>query len=103
MAEKRSPRRRPPGVTERDGQARLEEVQVYNGTSRSVLILEGELLEGGFQDRIVSSSILLPQQSACIVPTVCSEEGRFEGQDVHLRSSGLVASPPESHSPRRTR
>jgi hypothetical protein len=80
-------------LTERAGEARVEEVQVYNGTGRAVLALEGELLEGGYQDRMISSSVVVREQSAGIVPTACSEEGRFEGDDARFRASGLVASP----------
>ncbi|MFQ5669181.1 MAG: ARPP-1 family domain-containing protein [Acidobacteriota bacterium] len=80
-------------VTERADQARVDEVQVYNGTHRPVLLLEGELLRGGYQDRLVLSSVVVGERSAGIVATACSEEGRCEGADVQFDVSGLVASP----------
>ncbi len=80
-------------LSERDGQARVEEVQAYNGAAASILALEGELLAGGFQDRMLAASTLIGPRSAAILSTACSEEGRFEGEDVVLRPTGSVAPP----------
>jgi len=80
-------------LSERDGEARLEELTIFNGTARTIFVLEGELLEGGYQDRMVTSSQIVPERSASLLPTACAEEGRFEGDDLALRTSGLIASP----------
>ena len=71
----------------------MEEVQAFNGTPRDVLALDGELLAGGFQDRMLSASVLMRRRSAGILPTACSEEGRFDGHDPHFAPTGKVASP----------
>ena len=87
----------PPGsdfrLSEMDGQARVEEIQAFNGTSRLVVALEGDLLLGGFQDRIVRASALVPRRAAAVLSTVCSEEGRSEGEEPAMQPSGMVASP----------
>ena len=83
----------PLNLSEREGDARVEEVQAFNGTARDVIVLEGELLAGGFQDRMVSASCLLRRRTAGILATTCSEEGRFDGQDPQFQVSGRMASP----------
>ncbi len=80
-------------LSERDDEARVEEVQAFNGTPRDILALDGELLAGGFQDRMLSTSVLMRRRSAVLLPTACSEEGRFEGSDPHFAPTGRVASP----------
>ena len=80
-------------LSEMDGQARVEEIQVFNGTSRPLVALEGDLLAGGFQDRIVRVSAWVPRRAAAVLPTACSEEGRFAGAETAMQPSGMVASP----------
>jgi hypothetical protein len=80
-------------LSERDAQARVEEVQAYNGTDAPLLALEGELLAGGYQDRMLSASVLIPGDAAAMLPTTCSEEGRFAGDNPHLQATGRIASP----------
>ena len=80
-------------LSERDDEARVEEVQAFNGTPRDILALDGELLAGGFQDRMLAASVLMRRRSAVLLPTACSEEGRFEGNNPHFVPTGRVASP----------
>jgi hypothetical protein len=63
---------------------------VENLGTKPVLLLEGELLEGGWQTRIlVRDVILLPQESR-VVEVACVEQHRWAGASAHTRRGRLT-------------
>jgi hypothetical protein len=88
----------------RSGVVRVEEegaagvvarMLVVNSGARPVLVLDGELLVGQKQNRVVNASMLLPAMSTSTVPVSCVERGRWH-------ASG-EASSSEHFSPHRVR
>lgn len=59
--------------------------------TRPVLMLEGQVLEGGWQNRLLGRSVLVPARSSVDLDVVCVEAGRWGGEDEH-RSNGRRAS-----------
>ncbi len=60
---------------------------VTNATGQPVLLLDGELLAGGSQDRISTASHLLAPHSVTDLPVACVEQGRWapNGAGLHRR------------------
>lgn len=61
------------------GQGIVNSIEVENGGDRPVLLVAGELLLGGKQDRIVGRSLVLAPRSHRHVPVFCVEHGRWRG------------------------
>ncbi len=64
-------------------------LQVENEGQNPVLILEGEELVGGKQNRIVNTTILVPVGSVIKIPVSCVESGRWDNRR-HDFDSGLA-------------
>lgn len=73
-------------VAERSGAAMVEQLVVTNRGRRPVLLLEGEVLEGGQQHRAASRSTLLPAARAVVLDVRCVEQGRWHGPARHARN-----------------
>ena len=52
---------------------------VTNAGGLPVLITEGEVLDGGQQDRVVNTSVLVPANTNLDLPVSCVEQGRWGG------------------------
>src|SRR3712207_5286074 len=63
-----------------------------NGGNRPVLMLEGHVLEGGWQNRVLARSVLVPARSSLEVEVACVEAGRWHGGRRHT-FSGRRTSP----------
>ncbi|WP_409332329.1 ARPP-1 family domain-containing protein [Trujillonella humicola] len=72
-------------VAERAGSPIVEELVVTNRADRPVLLLGGELLEGGWQTRALAASTLLAPEQPTIQRVVCVEQGRWSGGSAHVR------------------
>lgn len=73
-----------------DGPA-VGHVLAQNSASMPLLITEGMLLEGGWQTRALTRSVLLPATESLAVEVVCVEQGRWSGGAGH-RTAGRRAS-----------
>jgi len=79
-------------ISER-GQATVPELIVDNRLGTPVLLLAGEILAGGKQNRVVTEDILLPPHSGeRPLGVYCVEQGRWASSGGGFRSSGAVAS-----------
>lgn len=54
-------------------------VEVENTGDSPVLLLEGDLLEGGWQHRALTRTLLVAARSKTTLPVVCVERGRWGG------------------------
>lgn len=72
-------------VTERSGAPVVGELVVANTGPRPVLLLEGELLQGGHQHRVTSRTTVVEPGRPVVVPVRCVEQGRWSGARAHTR------------------
>ncbi len=63
----------------------VTQLVVSNRGDAPALLLEGELLEGGYQDRALVSDLVLASGQTVTAPVVCVERGRWSGVDGHRR------------------
>ena len=67
---------------------------VTNHLEKPVLILEGDLLIGGKQNRLSNSSVLIPKKTKMPLPVSCVEHGRW-----HHKSPRPESTHPEAFAP----
>jgi hypothetical protein len=77
----------PVDVAERSGSPAVDQLVVTNRADRPVLLLAGELLEGGMQHRALTVTTLLAPNQPTVLPVVCVEQGRWHGGQAHGRGS----------------
>ena len=65
-------------VTERPT-ADVPTLTATNIDQQPVLLLEGEIVNGGFQDRILNASVILPAGASVELPVSCVEHARWSG------------------------
>lgn len=73
----------------------VSELQVHNRAGQPVLLVEGEVLLGMKQTRVLNITILVPAQTNLTVPVSCVESGRWRAtsdaatgkSDIHLAPS----------------
>jgi hypothetical protein len=63
---------------------------VENNGKHPLLILEGEELVGGKQNRVVNTSILILAGHSLKIPVSCMEAGRWRGQDSAFQSGRAI-------------
>ena len=83
-------------VAEREGHPVVGQLVVTNDGPRSALLVEGELLEGGWQHRMVEHDVVIKPHTSVVVQVDCVEAGRWNGATAHVRrarraSAGLRA------------
>lgn len=67
-------------VREHDGGPVVESLTVTNPSTKPLLLLEGALLEGGWQHRVIAKSILIGGRSHEDVEVRCVEQHRWGGE-----------------------
>jgi hypothetical protein len=78
-------------VTELPSGPSVPHLTVTNVGSKPALMLEGELLEGGWQTRTLSCDLLLAPKDSAVVEVACVEHGRWHGTDGHARRARRVS------------
>jgi len=74
------------------GSGSVPSLQVENTGKRPVLMLGGELLLGGKQNRVLREDVLLPPESGPVeVPVLCIERGRWTRHSAQFESKRSVA------------
>ncbi len=80
-------------VTERDN-ASVSELTIANRGPIHVLVLAGEILLGGKQNRIVLEDVLVPPRSGPLtLPVYCVEQGRWAGEAKGFAPREMLAAP----------
>jgi hypothetical protein len=91
-----SDRKGPRGYSSDLGKVALSELEdgpsvghllATNSGRRPRLMLEGTVLEGGWQHRMLLRSVLVPGQQELRVPVACVEQGRWGGGRAHAARS----------------
>jgi len=65
----------------------VPELKVVNKSSKMVLIIEGEVLVGAKQNRVVNTTILVQADSTVVIPVSCVEQGRWSYSSDKFSSS----------------
>ena len=71
--------------------AQVPLLTVTNLGTTPVLLLEGELLEGGMQTRALAYDLLLAPSASAVVEVACVEQGRWHGANRHARRARNVS------------
>ncbi len=71
--------------------ANVAGLQIENTGSKHILLLEGTLLEGGWQHRALTRSVFVPAHAVQQLPVVCVEQGRWGG--AHGQALGQKLAP----------
>lgn len=77
-------------VTERTGSPTVGELVLTNTSDRPTLLLEGELLEGGWQNRALNADLLLDANQSQVAQVTCVEQGRWSGVMQQVRRNRLA-------------
>jgi ARG and Rhodanese-Phosphatase-superfamily-associated Protein domain len=67
-------------VTEHGQGGTVNRVQVKNNSDKPLLLLGGEIILGGQQDRILGKDTVIPSHESMVVEVFCVEHGRWNGQ-----------------------
>ena len=73
-------------ISEQEQGAVVSSLTVTNRGTRPLLMLEGQLVEGGLQNRVLERSVLVPAQGAMDLDVFCVEAGRWVGGRDHERN-----------------
>jgi hypothetical protein len=79
-------------VSEDPAGASVNRVQVQNQSDRPLLLLGGEVILGGQQDRILGKDTVVPAHEKLAVEVFCVEHGRWSGQHNFSAARGLADS-----------
>ena len=61
---------------------------VNNKADRDVIIVDGELLVGAKQNRVVNTTIVIPARTSVEIPVTCVEQGRWRYSSRNFSSGG---------------
>jgi ARG and Rhodanese-Phosphatase-superfamily-associated Protein domain len=96
MVRPRDPRNWPPVLQERpqyEG-ASVNELMLVNESSRPLLLLAGEVVSGGKQNRIIGADLVVPPKSDPLPLSVfCVEHGRWSAGGAGFGAAGAIAHP----------
>jgi hypothetical protein len=67
-------------VAEASGGPSVPVLQVGNTGERPVLVLDGQLFEGGWQHRMATRSTLVPVGARMMIEVACVEQSRWDGE-----------------------
>ena len=84
----------------RGGGAEVNRLVLYNNSSRPLLLLAGEIVTGGKQDRVVGSDRIVPADSGPIdLGVFCVEPGRWVSSSPSFGSMGVQMAQPSVRMP----
>ncbi len=71
----------------------VSSLEVENRSRRYLFLVAGELLVGGWQNRVVREDVLITPMSGRVrVPVYCGERSRWRGKHEHFDSGGRISS-----------
>lgn len=80
-------------ITELDARGSVPRLTVKNAGALPVLMIDGDILLGLKQDRVLNTTILVPAQSTLEIPVSCVEAGRWHARSTRARKSDFSVSP----------
>ena len=82
--------RRQVAVQELKGGGQVNRVNVANSSDKPLLLLGGEIILGGQQDRVLGKDTIIPARSEVAVQVFCVEHGRWSGKREFGQAGGLA-------------
>lgn len=79
-------------ITEIDKGGSVPQLKVQNKGDLPVFILDGEELKGAKQNRILNTSVLIPEHTEVIIPVSCTEHGRWSYNSRQFADSDVILS-----------
>src|SRR5579859_5768768 len=79
-------------VTEHGQGGTVNRVQVKNSSDKPLLLLGGEVILGGQQDRILGKDTVVPAHETLVVEVFCVEHGRWNGRREFTAGDALADS-----------
>ena len=79
-------------IEETSSEGQVPRLRVYNRSDKPVLILEGDILVGGKQNRLCNSTVMVPSYSKLDLPVSCVESQRWRYQSEKFSTSGSSSS-----------
>ncbi|MBC8365373.1 MAG: hypothetical protein H8E59_10265 [Actinobacteria bacterium] len=70
--------------------ASVPTLSVTNPTDRAILLIEGECLVGGAQNRTLNVSVLVPAGATLKIPVTCLEQGRWGSRRAFQHGSAMA-------------
>lgn len=77
-------------VAERGAGGEVNRVTIENRSDRPLLLLGGEVILGGQQDRIIGQDTIVPAKETQTLPVYCVEHGRWNGHRDFTAAGGLA-------------
>ena len=82
------------GPMAQPGGARVDRLALVNHSKKPLLLLAGEIVSGGKQDRVISKDRIVPPHSEPLPLNVfCVEPGRWHGSSLTFTGKSLMAAP----------
>lgn len=78
-------------VISEQASAEVPSIRVTNPGLRPVLLVEGETITGGQQNRTLNVSVLVPAATTIDVPVSCVEAGRWSGERAFTRGRSFAS------------
>jgi hypothetical protein len=76
------------------GQAQVNTLALVNRSKRTLILLAGEIVTGGKQDRVISKDrLVLPDSEPLPLDVFCVEPGRWSGASVVFEGKSYMAAP----------
>ena len=75
----------------------VQQLELMNRSDRPILLLSGEVLQGGKQDRIIAKDMVIEPGKSAPLASFCIEQGRWsapEGEGASFKSSGEIVAGP---------
>jgi hypothetical protein len=90
-------RRRPVPAVQRES-AQVNKLVLINNSKRPLLLLAGEIVAGGKQDRVIGKDrIVSPESDPVDLSVFCVEPGRWVASSDHFGTSGMTYAPSPSN------
>jgi hypothetical protein len=70
-------------ISEVTGRPEVQTLTITNPGDEPLLLIEGKILEGGWQNRMLARSVLIKGRGQLDVEVVCVEQGRWGGGGAH--------------------
>lgn len=80
----------------------VAELELTSTSDRRTLVLEGDIVRGGRQNRTFNQTFVLAPRARLRAPTSCVEQGRWSGDQVGFGCSGSKVSPTVSATLKRS-